>query len=105
MSAATKPPEPKTYCFVLRTYRPYDPQIVRLASTYWESQESRDITHPDGQRRPTIFISHEHSKSFLEKQGWEDVTHLWPTARGLHEPIEPAREPGPLPNKSITLAV
>jgi hypothetical protein len=78
--ADTNPPEPSSYNFVMRTWRPYDPTIERRASTYDESVLSRDITHPDGVRRPTIFILGENARDRLIKLGWQDVTEQWKKA-------------------------
>lgn len=70
-------PAPGSYRYVLRTIRAYDPTIPRQASTYEETVESLDITHPDGIRHPTIFLSTESARDRLTKDGWEDVTQQW----------------------------
>jgi hypothetical protein len=80
MAAPTTPPDRVDYEFVLRTYRAYDATIPRLASTYEETAHSYDITHPDGERRPTIFIKRQTARDRLVKEGWEDVTEAWDRA-------------------------
>lgn len=106
MSLPQKPPPDKSYCFVLRTIRDYDPSIQRLASTHLESQHSLDIQHPDGKRKPTVFFSTQAGRDRLIKEGWEDVTHLWRhRARRADEPEAPKPEPTPPVLETITLPV
>jgi hypothetical protein len=76
MSAEKGLPE-GSFQFVLRTYREYDATIARAASTYGEAVNSRDVIHPDGIRRPTIFLATEAARDRLTKLGWEDVSSLW----------------------------
>lgn len=75
--AQTEPPAPGSYSFVLATIRAYDPSQERLATTYGESHQSRNILHPDGRRRPTVFFSDPNGVSRLQKMGWEDVSAPW----------------------------
>lgn len=75
--ALNTPPEPGSFRYVLRTLRPYDPTIPRTASTYDETVESRDITHKDGIRHPTIFLNTQTARDRLVREGWEDVTDKW----------------------------
>lgn len=91
--ALREPPEFGTYQFVLRTYRAYDPTLSRMASTYDETVESRDITHPDGIRKPTIFLNSQTGRDRLTKEGWEDVTKGWME----HHTPAPVAAPDPAP--------
>lgn len=90
MSASKEIPPRGSYRFVLRTLRPFDPTIERLASTYSESQQSRDVTHPDGQRRPTVFFSDPDGAERLRRDGWEDVTDAWMRALPAEKKPPPA---------------
>lgn len=89
MPASKEVPPRGSYRFVLRTVRPFDPTIERLASTYSESAQSRDITHPDGARRPTVFFSDPDGAERLRRDGWEDVTEAWMRALPAEEKPAP----------------
>lgn len=95
--AQTQPPDPGTYQYVLASHRPFDPQIERRVSTYDEGATSRDIQHPDGRRRATIFLATVCARDALRMRGWEDVTEAWfeghPEARGPAPEAE-----GPVPD-------
>ena len=87
--ALNTPPSPGTYQFVLRTIRPYDPELCRTAYTYDEVQESRDITHPDGVRHPTVFVWTQTARDKLVMDGWADVSEQWFALHGRGEPEAP----------------
>lgn len=89
MSASKEIPPRGTYRFVLRTIRLFDPEIERLASTYSESQQSRDVIHPDGRRAPTVFFSDPNGAERLCRTGWEDVSLAW--FAGLDGPVAPKK--------------
>ena len=96
MSASKEVPPRGSYRFVLRTVRAWNPEIPRLASTYSESQQSRNIVHPDGRRAPTVFFSDADGVERLRKRGWEDVTAAWFKAldgAATAAPSAPATEP------------
>jgi hypothetical protein len=88
--AVKEAPELGTYNFVMRTIRPYSADLEMQASTYDESVTSRDITHPDGIRKPTIFLSTETARNALRMRGWEDVSEAW---FEHHRPAAPQAEP------------
>lgn len=75
--ALKEAPPMGSYSFVMRTIRPYNAELEMQASTYDESVTSRDITHPDGIRKPTVFISTQNARDALRMRGWEDVTEAW----------------------------
>lgn len=77
MSASKEIPPRGSYRFVLRTIRLFDPSIERLAATYSETQQSRDVLHPDGRRAPTVFFSDANGVERLRRLGWEDVSAAW----------------------------
>lgn len=90
MSADTTVPAPGSYRFVLRRLPrrevELDPTIPELVSCYEEQVYSRNILHPDGLRRRTIFLQHPESRDRLIKLGWQDVTEAWLAA--LEKPPE-----------------
>jgi len=71
------PPDPSTYQFVLRRIPDWDPWLSETVSGYDEAIESKDIVHPDGARKRTVFINSEPFRDRLLRLGWEDVTALW----------------------------
>jgi len=75
--ALTTAPTVGTYRFVLRKIAEHDPSIEEIVSGYDESVYTRDITHPDGLRRRTAFVTSEPTRDRYCKLGWEDVTALW----------------------------
>jgi hypothetical protein len=77
VSAKKDPPDPGSYRFVLRKIAEHDPDIEENVPGYDESAYSRNILHPDGKRRRTIFISSEYFRDRLTKLGWENVTGMW----------------------------
>ncbi len=100
VSASKEIPPRGSYRFVLRTVRQYDPSIPRLASTYSESQQSRDITHPDGRRAPTVFFTDPDGVDRLLRLGWEDVTSAWLA----HLPGEEKAKPGKRAKDTVEIA-
>jgi hypothetical protein len=75
--ALKTPPELGSYKYVLRTIRAYDPELERTAHAYEEVLTSRDITHPDGVRHPTIFVVLDNTRERMVRDGWEDVSEQW----------------------------
>jgi hypothetical protein len=73
----SRAPKPESYRFVLRKLAEHDPTIEERVSGYDESALSVDVTHRDGVRRRTIFISSENFRDRLLRLGWEDVTQLF----------------------------
>jgi hypothetical protein len=76
MSAPQGAPEAGSYRFVLRKIAPHDPTFEELVSGYDDAAKSRDVTHPDGVRRRTVYVNSEPFRDRLLRQGWEDVTGL-----------------------------
>lgn len=76
--AETIAPLRGTYRFVLRKVAPHPPEVAERVSGYDEAQETYDITHPDGIRRRTLFLTSEFFRDRLWRMGsWEDVTEVW----------------------------
>lgn len=76
MSAVVGAPEAGTYKFVLRRRDGFAPEIPEQVTGYTESPVSRDVTHPDGLRRRTVYLNDQALRDRLLRLGWEDVTEL-----------------------------
>lgn len=70
-------PQDGSYRFVMRKCADHDPEVEELVPGYDEAVTTRDITHPDGLRRRTAYISDGNLRERLLKTGWEDVTDRW----------------------------
>lgn len=71
---AQQGPAPEgTYRHALRKIAEHDPDYEELVCGVDESVQSRDVTHPDGLRRRTVYISSDTLRERLLKMGWEDV--------------------------------
>lgn len=94
MSRASKEvPAEGSYSFVLRRSSPLDPRFAELAPARGEpTVKSRDITHPDGLRRRTLFIRTRPVRDRYMKLGWEDVTRQWMAARQTAQKAAEAAE-------------
>lgn len=73
-------PEPGTYHRVLRDQSGLDPTIEALVTGYDEQVSTHDVTHPDGVRARTVFVTSLHFADRLRRLGWLDVTDLWAQA-------------------------
>jgi hypothetical protein len=100
MSAEKTPPAEGTYRFVLRKQVEHDPTMPEIVSGYDESVITRDITHPDGVRRRTVYVNSESFRTRLVRLGWLDVTDKFSAAGGTG----PVSTPSPQkPNLSAAL--
>lgn len=70
-------PEPGTYHRVLRDQSGLDPAIEALVTGYDEQVPTHDVTHPDGVRARTVFVSSLHFADRLRRLGWLDVSEMW----------------------------
>lgn len=77
MSAPQGAPDAGSYRFVMRKIAPHDPTFEELVHGYDEAAKSRDVMHPDGLRRRTVFINGDNFRTRLLKLGWEDVTEAF----------------------------
>lgn len=71
------PPPVSDYNFVLRLRSGRNPEIPIAVPGYDENTQSRDITHHDGLRMPTVFVRSHYFAQRLRCMGWEDVTKSW----------------------------
>lgn len=86
------PPEPHTYTYVMRRIPDFDPWLTEQVYGYDESPTSRDIVHPDGVRRVTVFMRSDNLRQrMLCEGGWDDVTDQWTPPATTEGPATPPR--------------
>lgn len=87
---AQRGPAPEgTYRHALRKIAEHDPDYEELVCGVDESVQSRDVTHPDGLRRRTVYITSDTLRDRLLKMGWEDVPSVSAIASAPEVPAPP----------------